>query len=78
MTATQLRQNIYQVLDKVARTGTPVSVERNGTIINLVPQKKYKKDQLSVFDNLVKRDGIKGDPEDLVHIDWSKYWKPFL
>ena len=26
--------------------------------------------------NLKRRDCIIGDPEDLVHIDWSKEWKP--
>lgn len=79
MTATSLRQHIYKVLDGVARTGKPVVVERKGVLIKLVAKRgKSKKDGPSVFDNLVKRNVIRGDPEDLVHIDWSKYWKPCL
>lgn len=76
MTATKLRQNIYRVIDQVARTGEPVVVESKGVVLQLAPYKKGAFSRLDAF--RIKRNIIRGDPEDLVHIDWSKYWKPFL
>jgi hypothetical protein len=29
------------------------------------------------LDNLKRRDCLVGDPEDLVHMDWSQWWRPF-
>lgn len=73
LTPTKLRSNLYKVLDHVIKTGQPVTIERNGQLIYLSAAKK--KSRLA---NLKKRDCIVGDPEDLVHMDWSKEWKPFI
>ncbi len=70
--ATTLRAQLYRVLDKVLRTGEPVEVLRNGKIIRLVPAVPPAK-----LDQLESRpDVIVGDPDDLVHLDWSDSWKP--
>jgi antitoxin (DNA-binding transcriptional repressor) of toxin-antitoxin stability system len=65
-----LRANLYQLLDRVLKTGEPIEIDRAGKRLLLVPKERKSK-----LENLVKRNVIVGDPEDLVHIDWSKEWK---
>ena len=69
VTASKLRENIYVILDQVLETGTPVEVIRKGKVLKIVPEQKP--DKLS---RLKKRKCIVGDPEDLVHMDWSSEW----
>ena len=70
ITATQLRQNIYKILDQVLEDKIPVEVERKGKILKIVPE-----ETISKFDMLEEHDYIAdGDGEDLVHIDWSGFW----
>ena len=71
-TATELRNNIYRVLDRVIETGEAVEVERNGKVL-----------RISVVSSVppVERvrgltDLIVGDPASLEHVDWSSEWKP--
>jgi len=70
ISATQLRQNIYQVLDEVLKTGVPIEIKRRGKVLKIMPKKKVSK-----LGCLKKHDCINGDPESLVHLDWSKEWK---
>jgi len=69
VTASKLRENIYGILDQVLETGTPVEVIRKGKVLKIVPEQKP--DKLS---RLKKRKCIVGDPEDIVHMDWSSEW----
>jgi len=70
LTLTKLRADLYNIIDHVIATGSPVEVERNGHIVKIVAEKPKSK-----LDNLVKHPGaMVGDPEDFVHIDWSDYW----
>lgn len=74
ISATQLRQDIYRLLDEVLDTGVPLEIERNGRRLRLVPG-----EPVSRLDGLEPHPGtIVGDPEDLVHVDWSSEWRPFL
>jgi hypothetical protein len=66
----QLRADLYRLLDRVLKTGEPIEIDRGGKRLLLVPKEKKSK-----LDNLVKRNVIVGDPEDLVHMDWSKGWR---
>jgi antitoxin (DNA-binding transcriptional repressor) of toxin-antitoxin stability system len=68
---TQLRTDIYQVLDQVLETGVPVIVQRAGRLLKIVP---VREDETKLA--IVKRDVLRGDPEDLVHLDWSGTWEP--
>ena len=72
-TASQLRGDIYRVLDRVLETGTPVEVERNGRIVRIIAGEPPSK-----MARLVVRPVIKGDLESIVHLDWSSHWKPAL
>lgn len=72
ISATRLRENFYNILDEILATGEPVQIERNGKTLKIVPEKKS-----NIFERIERHpDLIVGDPEDLVHIDWSGHWKP--
>ena len=71
ISASTLRQDIYKILDHVLETGIPMEIERKKGRLRIVPLKKKKK-----IDNLKKRQIMKCPPEDIVHIDWSKEWRP--
>ena len=71
VTASVLRKDIYQLLDQVLATGKPLTIKRRSGTVKIVPDKPVSK-----FSKLKKRNGLQGDPEDLVHMDWSGEWKP--
>lgn len=72
ITASKLRANIYRMLDEVLETGQPLEIERNGKILVVAP-----KEEQSIWDRLPRREGaIIGDPDELIHIDWSSEWNP--
>ncbi len=72
VTASELRQNIYRLLDRVLETGVPLEIERRGRRLRVVPAAAVSK-----LDRLVGHpESVVGDPEDFVHIDWSGEWRP--
>jgi antitoxin (DNA-binding transcriptional repressor) of toxin-antitoxin stability system len=72
ITASELRQNVYRLLDEVLRTGTPLEIERGGRHLRIVPV-----DAPAKLSRLEAHPGtVIGDPEDLVHLDWSGDWRP--
>lgn len=71
MTPSKLRQNIYRLLDRVLETGQPLQIKRNGKKLIIAPA-----EPVSRLAKLPRRQCLKGDPEALVSIDWSKEWKP--
>lgn len=74
VTASQLRANIYRILDQVAETGVPVEIVRRRRRLKIVPADDAQPRKL---DRITPRPKVLvGDPEDLVHLDWSKEWKP--
>lgn len=66
-----LRANLYRLLDRVLETGVPLEIERKGAFLRIAtlegpgrlarlrPHPEY----------------LPGDPEDIVHIDWSGEWR---
>lgn len=72
VTLTQLRANIYQLIDRVLETGEPLEIERNGRILRIVPPAGRDLERL-----FPPRDDIyTGDAEDFVSMDWSDHWEP--
>ena len=70
MTPSQLRANLYRVLDQVLDSGQSVEIERKGRQLRIVADRRR-------CDLLKPHPGyIKGDPEALVHLDWSAEWRP--
>ena len=67
VTASELRQNVYKLLDQVLETGLPLEIERHGRRLRVIAVEAAPKlDQLIGHENF-----IVGDPEEFVHIDWS-------
>jgi len=71
LTASKLRENIYRVLDQVLETGVSVEVRRKGRTVRIVPAEAVPK-----LSRLPRRDYLRGDPETIVHLDWSSEWRP--
>lgn len=72
ITASELRQNVYRLLDNVLNTGTPLEIERGGRHLRIVPVEGSSK-----LSRLTAHAGtIPGDPEELVELDWSGEWRP--
>ena len=64
---TELRTNIYHLLDEVLRTGLPLEVRRGGRRLRIVPVEQPQK-----LAGLIPRpEVIVGDPEDLVELSWE-------
>lgn len=70
VTPTKLRQNIFKLLDKVAATGTPLELERNGVRLKIVSVKGKNR-----LKNLKKRDVLNCQPDDIINNNWEKEWK---
>ena len=72
ITATQLRSNLYRVLDAILESGEPVEIVRHGRRLRIVPDEPACR-----LDRLQKRpEAIVGDPDELVAIDWTDTWQP--
>lgn len=71
-TASQLRQDVYRLLDEVLETGVPLEIERNGRLLRIVPVDAPSK--LSRIRG--NPNALIGDPDDIVHMDWSENWRP--
>jgi hypothetical protein len=70
VTASKLRENVYQILDEAIATGVPVEVIRKGKLLKIVPDKPVSK-----LDRLKTRKNIfVGDIEDIIGMDWSTEW----
>ena len=74
LTASKLRENIYKVLDQVLETGVPVEIVRGRRRLKIVSVDEVPGGKLARL--RVRPKALVGDPEDLVHMDWSKEWKP--
>ena len=72
ISASKLRADVYRLLDEVIETGQPLEIERSGETLVIAP-----KETGSIWDRLPRREGyIVGDPDELIHIDWSSEWNP--
>jgi len=66
VTPTQLREDIYNLLDEVLKTGLPLEIKKGDKRLKIVPVEKVDKLQ-----NLTSRpEVIQGDPDALVEINW--------
>lgn len=70
VTPSQLRQDIYRLIDHVLESGEPLEIERKGRRLRLVPD-----DSMDRLSRIRTHAGvIVGDPDDLVSVDWSAEW----
>jgi len=67
ITPTELRANLYRLLDEVLISGVPLEIKKGDRKLRITPVEKVDK-----FQNLISRPNvIRGDPEDLVLISWE-------
>ncbi len=65
---TELRSNIYKLLDEVLNSGVPIEIKKGEKLLRIVPVEKSNK-----LMNLTTRSNvIVGDPDGLVDISWEK------
>jgi hypothetical protein len=75
LTASKLRANVYRVLDQVLETGVAVEIERHGRRLRIVPAGRRVRVPVKLS-RLKARKFLRCAPEALVHIDWSREWRP--
>ncbi len=67
ITPTELRMNIYNLLEEVLQTGVPLEIKKGDRRLRITPVEKTDKLQ-----NLIPRpEVIRGDPEELVTLNWE-------
>lgn len=67
ITVTELRSDIYNLLEEVLATGIPLEINKGGRKLQIVPVEKVDK-----LRNLIRRpEVIQGDPDDLVSMQWG-------
>ena len=76
LTASRLRANVYRVLDQVLETGVPVEIERHGRRLRILPVTTGRRGVASKLARLKPREYLRCRPETLIHIDWSREWRP--
>jgi hypothetical protein len=64
ITVTELRRDIYNLLEEVLATGIALEIDKGGRKLRIAPVKPVDKFADMVF----RPDVINGDPEDLVHL----------
>ena len=67
ITVTELRGNIYNLLEEILTTGIPLEVKKGEHRLRIAPVEPVDK----FADMEFRADVINGDPEDLVHIEWE-------
>jgi antitoxin (DNA-binding transcriptional repressor) of toxin-antitoxin stability system len=75
ISATKARADLLRLLDQVIETGQPVEILRKGRAVRIVLADSASK--ADWVKRLAPRPGyVVGDPDDLVHLDWSDGWRP--
>jgi hypothetical protein len=70
MTATELRKDIYRVLDDVLETGVPQEVTRGARTLMIVPAGGRR----LRLEDLPRREALSCSPDELVETSWD--WSP--
>ena len=65
-----MRDNIYRVLDEALESGEAVEIRRKGRTLRIVPDRPGSR-----LERLRKRPTLRGNPDEIVHLDWSSEWK---
>ena len=73
ITATQLRANVYRILDQVLETGEALEVTRGRSKLLIVPAAVHETRRLK---DRPRRDGLNCTLDELVSTSWEKEWQP--
>jgi len=69
ITPSELRQNLYNLLDQVILTGKPVVIKRKNKVLKIIIEQPKLK-----LDNLKKREVMNCKPDEIINNDWEKEW----
>ena len=72
ISATELRANVYRILDRILETGEAQEVIRNGSKLLILPATR----QLRRLDGRPKRNALACSVDELVATSWEKEWNP--
>ncbi len=72
MTATELRRNVYNVLDEVLATGKPQEILRQGRKLLIISAEPGKRS----FASAPKRQILRCSFDELVATSWEDAWNP--
>lgn len=72
LTATELRKNVYRILDEVLETGIAQEVQRHGKKLLIVPAEPRRRR----FEDAPKRRVLNCSFDELVGTRWNESWKP--
>ena len=67
VTATELRGNIYGLLEEVLATGVPLEVKKGARKLRIMAVERVDKLQNLIY----QPDVIHGDPEELIEVEWE-------
>ena len=71
----EAKTHLSKYLALIEKGETVIFCRRNIPIAEVRPIKKKRKKRTDFFANLTKHpDAVIGDPEDIVHMDWSHNW----
>jgi len=74
ITLTELRGNLYQLIDQTIETGTPIEIERKGHFLKIVLEKAPAK-----MERLIARpETVTQADDDLLHTNWLENWDSHL
>jgi hypothetical protein len=74
LSATELRGDIYRILDEILASGQPRAVHRKGRMLLIQPAEGPRR-RLS---ELPRREGLCCSPEELIGTSWEREWQPGL
>ncbi|PKL76092.1 MAG: type II toxin-antitoxin system prevent-host-death family antitoxin [Candidatus Melainabacteria bacterium HGW-Melainabacteria-1] len=67
-TPTELRSNVYRILDEILSSGVPVEIEKNGRRLRIIPVEAVDR-----LERLPRRPNvILGDPLELADLHWEQ------
>lgn len=69
VTPTQLRENIYKILDDVIETQRPIEISRKGQVVRLIFEQKKHPGKLPNIK--AHPEAFCVDPDSFIQVDWS-------
>lgn len=74
ISATELRKDVYNILDAVLATGEPQEILRGSARLLIVPASGPRRR----LGSLPRREGLACTPDELVATSWEDQWSPGL
>lgn len=72
ITATELRSNVYRILDQVLQSGIAQEIVRGDSKLLIIPAGERRRR----LDDRPQRDGLNCTLDELVATSWEKEWNP--